>query len=74
MAASVGPERQVEAGEMRVHGASGVPAWVCAVAATRSSSGCAGDEAEQLAARVPTGPRDRNPDSHTNLRMTMQKP
>ena len=32
-----------------------------------------GDQAEQLTARISTGPRDGDSDSHTNLRMTMQR-
>ncbi|GIE33333.1 hypothetical protein Ait01nite_063780 [Actinoplanes italicus] len=35
--------------------------------------GVPGDQAQQLTARVATGSRYRDPDSHAYLRMTMQK-
>jgi hypothetical protein len=33
-----------------------------------------GDQAEQFTPRVPARPRDGSPNSHTDLRMLMQKP
>jgi hypothetical protein len=66
-------ERDVEAGQLRMYGGQrrtdlGVPGG-----GDQVQLGVPGDQAQQLAAGVPAGTRDRDPNPHTDLRMTMQR-
>jgi hypothetical protein len=68
-----GGQRQVEAGELRVHGRHRLTGLRVCRRGDQVELRVPGDQAQQLPTGVPARPGDRHPDAHTNLRMTMQR-